>query len=54
VEIVAQQGTEHLNRILTSATLSRAVCTIAELGVSNLDQTSQPQPVEHLASHQNS
>jgi hypothetical protein len=49
VEIVAQQETEHLNRIMTSAALSRAVCTIAELGVADLVQTSQPQPVEHLA-----
>jgi len=49
VEIVAQQETEHLNRIMTGAALSRAVCTIAEFGVADLIQTSQPQPVEYLA-----
>src|SRR6266851_4757338 len=46
---MAQQETEQLSRILTSAALSRAVSTIAELGVADLVQTGQPQPVEHLA-----
>jgi len=46
---MAQQETEQLNRILTSAALSRAVSTIAELGVADLVQTGQPQSVEHLA-----
>jgi hypothetical protein len=46
---MAQQETEHLSRILTSAALSRAVSSIAELGVADLVQTGQPQPVEHLA-----
>ena len=46
---MAQQETEHLSRILTSAALSRAVCSIAELGVADLIQAGQPQPVEHLA-----
>jgi len=32
---MAQQETEHLSRILTSAALSRAVCSIAELGVAD-------------------
>jgi len=47
---MAQQETEHLTRIMTSAALSRAVSTIADLGVADLIQTGQPQPVEHLAS----
>jgi hypothetical protein len=46
---VAQQETEHLTRIMTSAALSRAVSTIAELGVADLVQIGQPQPVEYLA-----
>src|SRR6266566_3834189 len=50
LEIMAQQETEHLTRIMTSAALSRAVSTIAELGVADLIQSGQPQPVEHLAS----
>lgn len=46
---MAQQETEHLTRIMTSAALSRAVSTIAELGVADLVQIGQPQPVEYLA-----
>jgi len=46
---MAQQETEHLSGLLISAALSRAVCTIAELGVADFVQTGQPQPVEHLA-----
>jgi hypothetical protein len=46
---MAQQETEQLNRILNGAALSRAVCTIAELGVADLVQSGQPQPIEHLA-----
>ena len=46
---MAQKETEHLTRVMTSAALSRAVGTIAELGVADLVQTGQPQPVEHLA-----
>jgi precorrin-6B methylase 2 len=46
---MAQQETEHLTRILISAALSRAVGSVAELGVADLIQTGQPQPVEHLA-----
>lgn len=46
---MAQQETEQLNRILTSAALSRAVSTIAELGVADLVPTGTPQSVEHLA-----
>ena len=32
---MAQQETEHLSGLLISAALSRAVCTIAELGVAD-------------------
>ena len=46
---MAQQETEQLNRILNGAALSRAVCTIAELGVADLVQSGKPQPIEHLA-----
>jgi hypothetical protein len=46
---MAQQETEQLTRILISAALSRAVCSIAELGVADHIQTGQPQAVEHLA-----
>jgi hypothetical protein len=46
---MGQQESEQLNRILTSAALSRAVCTIAELGVADLVQSGRPQSVEHLA-----
>ena len=46
---MAQRETEDLSRILISAALSRAVCSIAELGIADLVQTGQPQPVEHLA-----
>jgi hypothetical protein len=46
---MAQKETEELSRILIGAALSRAVGTIAELGVADLVQAGQPQPVEHLA-----
>src|SRR2546421_11078219 len=46
---MAQQETEHLSRTLTSAALSRAVSSIAELGVADLIQSGQPQPIEHLS-----
>ena len=46
---MAQLETEHLTHILISAALSRAVSTIAELGVADLIQAGRPQPVEHLA-----
>ena len=47
---MAQQETEHLTRIMISAALSRAVSSIAELGVADLISAGQPQPVEYLAS----
>jgi hypothetical protein len=46
---VAQPETEHLTRILISAALSRVLGAIAELGVADLIQAGQPQPVEYLA-----
>lgn len=47
---MAQRETEQLSCILNSAALSRAVSSIAELGVADLIQTGQPQHVEYLAS----
>jgi hypothetical protein len=47
---MAQQDTEHLTRIMIGAALSRAVSSVAELGVADLIQTGQPQSVEYLAS----
>ena len=46
---MAQQETEQLTRILISAALSRSLSSIAELGVADLVEAGQPQPVEHLA-----
>ena len=47
---MSQQENEQLGSILIrGAALSRAVSTIAELGIADLIQTGQPQPVEHLA-----
>jgi hypothetical protein len=43
------QETEHLSRILASAALGRALCTIGELGVADHVQSDQPQPVATLA-----
>ncbi len=40
---MAQQESEHLSRILTSAALSRAVSSIAELGVADLSAAERPQ-----------
>jgi hypothetical protein len=48
-----QAETEDLTRILIGAALSRAVGSIAELGVADLIQPGQPQPVNHLASATN-
>jgi hypothetical protein len=44
---MAQVETEKLTQILWGAALSRAVCTIAELGIA--DQAGSPQSVESLA-----
>jgi len=46
---MAQKETEDLTRIMIGAALSRTVSTIAELGIADLVQAGQPQPVEHLA-----
>ena len=45
-----QAETEHLTGIIISAALSRALGSVAELGVADLNQPGQPQPVRHLAS----
>jgi hypothetical protein len=41
--------TEQLNRMLQAAALSRALCTVAELGVADHIETGSPQPVASLA-----
>jgi O-methyltransferase domain len=46
---MAQAETEKLTQILWSAALSRAVCTIAELGVADHIEAGSPQSVESLA-----
>jgi hypothetical protein len=46
---MAQAETETLTRILWSAALSRAVCTIAELGIADQIDPGSPQAVESLA-----
>ena len=45
---MAQAETEKLTRILWSAALSRAVCTIAELGIADQIEPGSPQAVESL------
>jgi hypothetical protein len=46
---MAQAETEKLTRMLFSAALSRAVCTIAELGIADQIDPDSPQAVESLA-----
>ena len=46
---MAQAETEKLTQILWNAALSRAVCTIAELGIADQVEAGSPQPVESLA-----
>ena len=46
---MAQAETEKLTRILFSAALSRAVCTIAELGIADHIEAGSPQAVKSLA-----
>lgn len=46
---MGQQETEQLNQILAGAALSRAVCTVAELGVADHITAGSPQPASHLA-----
>ena len=41
--------TEQLNRMLQAVALSRALCTVAELGVADHIETGSPQPVASLA-----
>ena len=44
-----QAETERLNCLILSAALSRAICTVAELGVADHLEAGSPQPVESLA-----
>ena len=46
---MSQKETEQLNQILLAAGLTRAMCTVAELGVADHIEAGSPQPVEHLA-----
>jgi SAM-dependent methyltransferase len=46
---MAQAETEKLTQILWSAALSRAVCTVAELGIADRIEAGSPQTVESLA-----
>jgi hypothetical protein len=46
---MAQAETEHLSKIVLNAALSRAVCTVAELGVADHIEAGAAQPVESLA-----
>ena len=46
---MAQAETEQLTRMVLSAALSRAICTIAELGIADQIEAGSPQSVESLA-----
>jgi hypothetical protein len=46
---MALAETEQLTRMIAAAALSRAICTIGELGVSDHIQAGAPQPIETLA-----
>ena len=46
---MAQIETEKLTQIFWGAALSRAVCTIAELGIADQIEAGPPQSVESLA-----
>ena len=46
---MSQAQTEQLTQILLGAALSRAVCTVAELGVADHIESGSPQSVEDLA-----
>ena len=46
---MAQVETEKLTQILWGAALSRAVCTIAELGIADQIEAGSPQSVESIA-----
>src|SRR5580765_8086451 len=48
--IMAQAETEQLTRIILGAALSRAVCTIAELGLADQIEAGSPRSVASLAS----
>jgi len=46
---MAQAETDQLNQMLVAAAISRALCTVADLGVADHIQTGAPQPVSYLA-----
>ncbi len=46
---MAQAETEQLNRMVLGAALSRAICSIAELGIADHIEAGSPQAVESLA-----
>jgi hypothetical protein len=46
---MAQAETEQLTRMMLSAALSRAICTVAELGLADHIEVGSAQPVESLA-----
>ena len=46
---MALTETEQLSRMIATAALSRAVCTLGELGVADHIQSGAPQPVQRLA-----
>jgi precorrin-6B methylase 2 len=48
-DAMAQEETEQLSRIILGAALSRALCTIAELGIADHIEAGSPQAVEALA-----
>jgi hypothetical protein len=49
---MAREETEKLTQILWGVALSRAVCTIGELGIADQIQAGSPQSVETLAPEQ--
>ena len=46
---MALRETEQLTRMITAAALSRAICTIGELGIADHIKKGAPQPVRRLA-----
>lgn len=46
---MAQRETERLTEIMASALLTRAVCTVADLGVADYIEPGVPQSAAHLA-----
>ena len=46
---VAQKETDQLNRMMPGAALSRAICTVADLGVADYIQAGAAQSAAYLA-----